>query len=449
MEIQCQNNEFVLLNTKRKKKHFDFLLFGVILFILIVTAALIIFYSPFEKEQSISLNFPRKFTFFSIEKKGMNDEIKKLIINLDEKTLKKTIIKDPLLLQNIELKSFALIEKHENSKDKKNYQYQKIIETISRFNKFFEEDYKTNKTFSYINYEYINYTQCYYYDQTVDQNLFNLIDDISKMKNLFIKGNEEKILYKNQQEIKLIYSQITQNLEINLSPSINLVIPFSNPIQQNMEEILSIGKCFHYNLTQQEHDDYNKTQDSIINDRVFEFYKEKIHAEFDGLILTSLPENQFSLAFKFCGNWCGPSYGGFNDENCKEICLKDLEKPSEECKRCKPPVNKIDEICMLHDFCCMRSYLLDRDYCGTETTSFDCGCHIEMFEALGQLDLDFFSLILDDCSFVNNIMMQFVFRNLKCRCKNTEVVSSIWKTGLPNEDFTAGYDRCIPAKDCH
>lgn len=31
--------------------------------------------------------------------------------------------------------------------------------------------------------------------------------------------------------------------------------------------------------------------------------------------------------------------------------MDNLDKPTDECFKCKPPINYLDEVCMEHDFC--------------------------------------------------------------------------------------------------
>ena len=392
--------------------------------------------------EKIDFKLPNKIILIS-QDENLNHY--KILIDRKEKTLIKKKIEKSDISENAILKSFFLKNKPEifEEEELNLEEYQQEMHELGKKSTFFKEDYNKNMSYYYFKYKFINYTQCFYYDKTVDHELFSLMELIVSPEfqaNYSTKTNSSEFLYQGKKFELFVENSKIKSINIGQKRALYFINDQNN---DDIENEIPLSECIYYNLTSLSPENrYNLKLNEKETDEVYSHYKNRFLSQYETLLATTPQTFLFSYGFKFCGNWCGPNYGGFNDEKCKEICKKNLDTPSDECKKCKPPINAVDEVCMLHDFCCERTQIINKNICGNDYNSYDCECHSSMIKNLAKLKWNLFA----ECNFVEKVMMEIVFSFLNCRCKFTAVFESVLNLG--NESFTSDHDKCVPSFMC-
>ena len=395
-----------------------------------------IFTSLFSRSNLITTNFELSNKFMLISQ-DENNNIYKIWIDRSEKTLIKKKMEKSEIIENSMLKNIILNQKPDIFSEKlpQLEMYEAELKKLEEKSTFFKEDYRSKISYYYFTYQYINYTQCFYYEKTLDHELFAMFDSL--LDATFPNKSEGSLFYEGKNIEFIEHDSNTKSLKIG---SNNFIVLMNNNDTMDSDFKVPPSECIYYNLTSQTPENkYNIQLDQKVQDEIYSHYKTNFLSQYESLLITP-PKFGFSFDFKFCGNWCGPEYGGLNDEKCKDVCSKNLDKPSEECRTCRPPVNEVDEICMLHDFCCAKTQIINQNICGHDFNSYDCDCHISMVGKLKNIKWHF-----GECNFVEKVMMEILFKFLGCRCKYDQNFQSLYK----NESFHSALDSCVPAFMCN
>ena len=358
--------------------------------------------------KNLKREMPNQLVFIHQDSHG-----KAFKIFLDRK--EKILIKKNIEINDIMANSayFTLDLKFENNNNMLE-NYQKELLKLEEKTILVKEDYNSKLTHLYFKYHYVNYSQCFYYEDLENQDLVDVVNFLAKNA-YFSTQSRQKFNYFDK-EIE-VYKKDSDISSITLDGNKKYYILKT----ENFEEFSfepNLSSCVFYDVKTQTPDpQFSKELDESIYDEIYSHFKSNFLSQYDTL-LVNIPQKkpqelkQFSLSFDFCGNWCGPHYGGFDDEQCKDVCLSNLQSPSQECLTCRPPLSDVDSVCMAHDFCCKRTYQTNQDICGEEVYSYDCECHRNMRRDLSNISWDF-----KECNFLKKIMMEVAFTFLKCRCR--------------------------------
>lgn len=313
------------------------------------------------------------------------------------------------------------------------HDYQRELKKLESRTTIVQEDHNSKLSYLYFKYHYINYTQCFYYESLDHSDLLNLVNFLS-IHAYFSDEPNQKINYLGKEiEVTLENSQITSiTLNTNEKYYFSYNENFENP--EDFAFPLDLSTCFFYNLTTQAPEPtYSLSIDESLSEEIYSNYKTRFLSQYDTLLINIPNKNdseEFALSFDFCGNWCGPHYGGLDDTQCQDICSLNLDLPSQECVQCRPPLSDVDSICMTHDFCCKKTYQINQNICGGEVFSYDCDCHRNMRKNLAKIEWN----LHQECNFVKKVMMEIAFTFLNCRCRS--------------EIFGVKFDKCVPLFLC-
>lgn len=374
---------------------------------------------------------------FLISQNEKLDHYYTILIDREKKTLVRKKLESSEILENEFLINFFL---KKNLKifleESKNEFYQEELESFKKKTTIIKEDFNSQLSYFYFQYSSMNYTQCFLHNDTFDKEIFTLIDFLAT-KDYFFLDSPQTILYNNRKiDLSEVYPKIKS---IKLESNHELFLFFDyNQIQLNNFETIKESECTQLNSKENTILTLNET----IENEIFEKYNNKFISQFNSLLVEPPQSFAWSMQFKFCGNWCGPGYGGLNDPKCESFCKENLDDPSEECKICRPPINEVDGVCLEHDFCCARSQKKNSNICGSDYNSYDCKCHKNMVHQLANLKYHLF----EDCNFIQKVIMELLFSGLKCMCTTDLMFESLWK--FEEKVFSSSLDHCLPALMC-
>lgn len=382
----------------------------------------------FSPQNSINfLKFPKGFTLFT-QKTGKNPEFHRVFIDFSSKTLEKELLTSDFNENLEDFPDFFANLPKKQVFSQKSSDFQKKFEEIDHIFKANRQDFLANSSISLTSYPFLNKTSCISSQTPADLEFFQLLEYLSQQI-IEIPFETHDFIYKST---LISLKPLSPDLySLLIGDNLTILLDFresSNNLRENPLRFpdLSSNSCETLN-------------EETLNQLSLQKYQEFFVEDYGSLLLAETTEKTYGWAFHFCGNWCGPNYGGFTDPVCKEICGRNLSFPSEECRKCRPPTNRVDEICMFHDFCCQRSAIENNKCCGSETTSFDCSCHREMYQALSEEGWG----IEGECNFVHKLMMEALFRLIKCRCRGGGNERRLW-----GEGESTGEDKCMPAFSC-
>lgn len=160
------------------------------------------------------------------------------------------------------------------------------------------------------------------------------------------------------------------------------------------------------------------------------------------------------------GTWCGPHYGGFDNE-CSTICNEDPWKPTEKCIACCPPVDYTDTQCMFHDVCTNRHEVLNWGSPGCRTLnlsyleSIPCECNFDLLNGLQEEKLVSGCQESKNCALSGRLVRAaFVLHPCGCKAKNCFSLPVFEQKGqyssikLNQNRTCVKYDTCLPTSIC-
>jgi len=154
------------------------------------------------------------------------------------------------------------------------------------------------------------------------------------------------------------------------------------------------------------------------------------------------------------GNWCGPHYGGF-DNNCSDVCNGDLWNITEDCLKCNPPIDYTDRQCMLHDLCAIRHNVLKWGSTGCDfadsdlSVSVPCECNHDLARELDEEHIEKGCGGDKDCLEKGRLIREGIHAQAcGCRIDNCFKIPHFNQLEMTKEEKCINYDACIPTSVC-
>lgn len=232
------------------------------------------------------------------------------------------------------------------------------------------------------------------------------------------------------------------------------------PVESLKTRIDNIKKCYAYDLEQQKPEaSYESSPMKCPIQKYTSSQNFASKQESQKTKLTPVGMIKDALVGQTYGNWCGPHYGGF-DNQCASFCNQDHWKISDDCQTCWPPVDYTDSQCMWHDLCKNRHDVLKTgsDGCkalnNTLLENVPCECDFEIMKGLEEDKLVEGCKLNEDCLSSGRMIRKTLnLHPCGCRakkCWNIPKLEGNLKIGVKIgwKEVCIDNETCIPSYIC-